>query len=267
MEIITASSGARIEVNIEELRKTGTALPAHGEISTEAVFGNDDRQSFYDPSYPWSITGMMQYDKGAATGIMIGNRLVLANYHLLDKIDKNLRFVPAYHEHPPAGKPTSPYGEFKVVEAFYWPVLREGSIKMQRTFDFAIYKLETAPNIGYATCELFQDGWVNQPMWLTQGYPSSYDGLPTYEKSVGVNELEDIEGLDAKDKKYEGKLLLTSIDAEPGQSGSPLFRIIDNYVYVSATLSGGDATATKFSGCGQAMMDLLIWTREHHDGK
>lgn len=238
-----------------------------GDVSAKDIIGTDDRIKFYNPDYPWSLTGQLVWDKGTVgSAIMIGKRLALTCFHCVD-FSSPCYFVPARNTNSPAGQPAEPYGRFKVVQAFFLNIPnRPGKDSNEYgSLDYAVIQLDKAPNIGYAGFSLYDNTWLNKKMWYCVGYPGTWSGQPAFQKNIEIQRVETYKGSTPDGASWNGLKFFTDADSEGGQSGSPLFRIVDKIVYVSGVLSQSGSTDTGFAGCNQFMYDLILWARKNHD--
>ncbi|MCA1710048.1 MAG: hypothetical protein LC808_44890, partial [Actinobacteria bacterium] len=69
----------------DEVQSFQTIRPpmARRRVAT-TVFGTDNRRAFRDTSYPWSTVGLVQTNRGPASGVMIGPRHLLTVSHVID---------------------------------------------------------------------------------------------------------------------------------------------------------------------------------------
>jgi V8-like Glu-specific endopeptidase len=248
---------------------TDAFLPGEnaGHVTVQDVIGTDDRVTFYDPKYPWRLVGQLIWDKGTmGTAVMIGKRLALTCFHCVD-FSSPCYFVPAKNNAAPATNPKEPYGRFKVVDACYLNITKRPAVGTNEygSLDYAIVKLDGEPNIGYAGYKLYDDAWLKKKMWYCVGYPGNWSGQPSFQKNIEIMRTEMYIGTNPDGAGWEGLKFFTDADSVGGQSGSPLFQIIDKIVYISGIIAQSGSADNGAAGCNRFVFDLITWARNNMD--
>ena len=181
------------------------------------VFGPDDRQTYWDSSWPWGLMGkVFNSDGWVGSGALIGPRLVATASHMVpwDSSPWWMRFVPAYyngvslHGASVESDVSDAEGyEFDGIVANDWAVLR-------------LYE-PLGEWLGYFGYNRFSSSWEDDSNWTVLGYPLGVASgeRPSYQTGVSVFDIElSIAGVAAGGIELE-----TKADVTPGNSGGPMF--------------------------------------------
>lgn len=182
------------------------------------VFGADDRRAFRDTSYPWSTIGLVQTNRGSASGVMIGPRHLLTVSHVIDWTAPAgfaadwVRFTPSFFD---GG---APFGEAFGVH-IYWFVQEDGDgfiTGNEGDFDYVVVVLDRrlGETTGWMGARGYDDDWDDLAVWSHMGYPTDLNNgqRPTWQGGFQVD------GTDAA-----AQSILHRADVFPGQSGGPVF--------------------------------------------
>lgn len=182
------------------------------------VFGTDNRRAFQDTSYPWSTVGLVQTNRGAGSGVMIGPRHLLTVSHVIDWTAPAgfaadwVRFTPSFFD---GG---APFGE-AYGSHIYWYVKEDGDGFIsgnEGNFDYAVVVLDRrlGDTTGWMGARGYNDDWDSLDAWSHMGYPADLNSgqRPTWQGGFRVD------GTDAG-----AQAILHQADVFPGQSGGPVF--------------------------------------------
>lgn len=182
------------------------------------IFGADDRRAFQDTTYPWSTVGLVQTNRGAGSGTMIGPRHLLTVSHVIDWTAPAgfaadwVRFTPSYFDG------NAPFGEAYGAH-IYWYVKEDGDgfiTGNEGDYDYAVVVLDRrlGETTGWMGARGYNDDWDNLAAWSHMGYPADLNSgqRPTWQGGFRVD------GTDAA-----AQSILHRADVFPGQSGGPVF--------------------------------------------
>jgi V8-like Glu-specific endopeptidase len=182
------------------------------------IFGSDDRMAFQDTSYPWGTVGLVETNRGAGSGVMIGPRHLLTVSHVIDWTAPAgfaadwVRFTPSYFDGD------APFGESYGVH-IYWYVQEDGDGFIENSeedFDYAVVVLDhrIGESTGWMGARHYDDAWDTLNVWSHMGYPTDLNSgeRPIFVSPFTMNGTDD----DAQD-------MLHQADVFPGQSGGPMF--------------------------------------------
>lgn len=182
------------------------------------IFGADDRRAFRDTAYPWSTIGLVETNRGAGSGVMIGPRHLLTVSHVIDWSAPPgfaadwVRFTPSYYD---GG---APFGEAYGAHV-YWYVQEngDGSISaLEADYDYVVVVLDRrlGETTGWMGARGYDDDWDSLAAWSHMGYPADLNSgqRPTWQGWFTVD------GTDA-----DAQSILHRADVFPGQSGGPVF--------------------------------------------
>lgn len=178
------------------------------------VFGNDDRVSFRDASWPWGLVGKVFTSSGwTASAALIGDRIIATAGHVVPWDDNPwwMRFVPAFYDG------TSLHGAG--VESYVSDV-RGYDVNGDVTgYDWAVCRLYEPLGswLGYFGYNGYDDDWEDEPYWSLIGYPGAIAGgqRPSYQGNVT--------SFDTDGDSNGGLEIETRGDLTPGNSGGPMF--------------------------------------------
>jgi V8-like Glu-specific endopeptidase len=221
------------------------------------VFGTDNRRAFQDTSYPWSTAGLVQTNRGAGSGVMIGPRHLLTVSHVIDWTAPAgfaadwVRFTPSYFDG------NAPFGEAYGVH-IYWYVQEDGDGFIsgnEGNFDYAVVVLDRrlGETTGWMGARGYDDDWDSLAAWSHMGYPTDLNSgqRPTWQG--GFN----IDGTDAA-----AQSILHQADVFPGQSGGPVFGFWDGDVGPRAVAVQSWQTSSNNGASGSMdMRDLVARAR------
>ncbi len=192
-------------------------LLAEPRIAT-TIFGADNRRAFRDTSYPWSTIGLVETNRGSASGVMIGPRHLLTVSHVIDWTAPPgfaadwVRFTPSYYDG------TAPFGEAYGVH-IYWYVQEDGDgfiSGIEGDYDYAVVVLDRrlGETTGWMGARGYDDDWDDLAVWSHMGYPADLNSgqRPTWQGGFR---------LDGTDEAAQS--ILHQADVFPGQSGGPMF--------------------------------------------
>jgi V8-like Glu-specific endopeptidase len=204
-------------------------------LSSADILGYDSRLPITNTTtYPFSTIGVVQTKLGTCTGTMIGRRTMLTAFHCLyfqGNILQDLIFTPGLEGN------YQPFGSTRAVGAYYirrelQPLLtnKEYLNDNDTAYDFTI--VELTDNIGEETGWMsigeFSGEYMNP--WNFTGYISN-NPTPLHQTTL-------ITGYTSyywhNNHAYN---IRTNADYTFGQSGSPLYRIINNTYTIMGVMS------------------------------
>ena len=182
------------------------------------IFGADNRMIFQDTSYPWSTIGLVQTNRGAASGVMIGPRHMLTVSHIIDWTAPEgyaadwVRFTPSYFDN------NAPFGEAYGIH-IYWYVKEDGDgfiSGSEGDYDYVVVVLDRrmGETTGWMGARGYDDDWDDLAVWSHMGYPGDLNSgqRPSWQGWFQMD------GTDAA-----AQSILHQADVFPGQSGGPMF--------------------------------------------
>ncbi len=182
------------------------------------IFNADDRRAFRDTSYPWSTIGLVETNRGSASGVMIGPRHMLTVSHVIDWTAPPgfaadwVRFTPSYYD---GG---APFGESYGIHV-YWYLQEDGDgfiTGAEGDFDYVVVVLDRrqGETTGWMGARGYDDAWDSLAVWSHMGYPADLNSgqRPTWQGGF------QIDGTDAP-----AQSILHQADVFVGQSGGPIF--------------------------------------------
>jgi V8-like Glu-specific endopeptidase len=191
---------------------------ARGRKVPTTVFAPDNRMVFADTAYPWCTTGLVETNRGAGSGAMIGPRHLLTVSHVIDWTAPPgfaadwVRFTPAYFDGP------GPFGE-AYGSHIYWYVQENGDgfiTGNEGLFDYVVVVLDRrlGEQTGWMGARGYDDDWDRLAAWSHVGYPGDLNSgqRPTFQGGFTMD------GTDA-----DAQEILHRADVFPGQSGGPMF--------------------------------------------
>ena len=197
------------------------------------VFGNDDRQTYEDTSYPWGCVGKIFNSDGfEGSASMVGPNLVVTAAHVVPWTSIGagswwMRFVPAY------ANGTSLFGAG--VESNVSDVRAINNGNNVSGYDWAILKLynPVGPTTGWFGYNGWSSDWEEQNYWTELGYPAAVANgeLPSWQGSVDYH---DEDG----DSNGGEELESNTADVTPGDSGGPIFGFWGGNPRVIGVVSG-----------------------------
>jgi V8-like Glu-specific endopeptidase len=203
-----------------ELLKPGLRIrpPEKDRRVATTIFGDDNRRTFRDTSYPWSTVGLVQTNRGNGSGVMIGPRHLLTVSHVIDWSAPDgfaadwVRFTPSYFDG------NAPFGEAYGVHV-YWYLQEDGDgfiTGNEGDYDYAVVVLDRrlGDTTGWMGARGYNDDWDSLAAWSHMGYPGDLNSgqRPTWQGGFRID------GTDA-----EAQSMLHEADVFPGQSGGPVF--------------------------------------------
>lgn len=182
------------------------------------VFSPDNRFVFQDLAYPWCTTGLVETNRGAGSGTMIGPRHLLTVSHVIDWsappgfVADWVRFTPSYFDG------NGPFGESYGTNV-YWYVQEDGDGFIsgnEGLFDYVVVVLDRrlGEQTGWMGARGYDDDWDSLAAWSHIGYPADLNSgqRPTFQGGFVMD------GTDA-----DAQEILHRADVFPGQSGGPMF--------------------------------------------
>jgi V8-like Glu-specific endopeptidase len=173
---------------------------------------------FADTAYPWCTTGLVETNRGAGSGAMIGPRHLLTVSHVIDWTAPPgfaadwVRFTPSYFDGP------GPFGE-AYGSHVYWYVQENGDgfiTGNEGLFDYVVVVLDRrlGEQTGWMGARGYDDDWDRLAAWSHIGYPGDLNSgqRPTFQGGFTMD------GTDA-----DAQEILHRADVFPGQSGGPMF--------------------------------------------
>jgi V8-like Glu-specific endopeptidase len=191
---------------------------ARGRKVPTTVFAPDNRMVFADTAYPWCTTGLVETNRGAGSGAMIGPRHLLTVSHVIDWTAPPgfaadwVRFTPAYFDGP------GPFGEAYGSHIYrYVQENGDGFITgNEGLFDYVVVVLDRrlGEQTGWMGARGYDDDWDRLAAWSHVGYPGDLNSgqRPTFQGGFTMD------GTDA-----DAQEILHRADVFPGQSGGPMF--------------------------------------------
>ena len=199
--------------SVTRIRPSG----AEPRIAT-TVFGSDDRRAFRDTAYPWSTIGLVQTNRGAGSGVMIGPRHLLTVSHVIDWTAPPgfaadwVRFTPSFYDG------NAPFGE-AYGSHIYWYVQEDGDGFIsgnEGDYDYAVVVLDRrlGETTGWMGARGYDDDWDDLDVWSHMGYPADLNlgQRPTWQGGFTVDGTDE-----------DAQSILHRADVFPGQSGGPVF--------------------------------------------
>jgi V8-like Glu-specific endopeptidase len=223
--------------------------------------GNDERQLFFDSSYPWCCIGRIATKNGWGTATLAGRNFVITASHLVDglwtpgqPLTESITWVPAMNG---GNSSLGPTWSARVDGIAAWKEINDVV-----GYDLAICHLDQPMGdwLGYFGSRSYDDGWEDNAWWEHVGYP--YDlspgGVrPSWEMSITID---DDDGDD-----YDTLELETNADIASGQSGGPLWAVWQNGGNQIVGICSGNQdsfweTTNIFAG-GNGLNSLVSWGR------
>jgi V8-like Glu-specific endopeptidase len=242
----------------ERAKSVRTILPGRSRrrVAT-TIFGTDNRLVFRDTAYPWSTVGLVQTNRGSASGVMIGPRHLLTVSHIIDWTAPAgfaadwVRFTPSFFDGD------APFGESFGVH-IYWYVQEDGDgfiTGNEGNFDYAVVVLDRrlGETTGWMGARGYDDDWDTLDAWSHMGYPTDLNSgqRPTWQGGFRVD------GTDAA-----AQSILHQADVFPGQSGGPVFGFWDGDVGPRAIAVQSWQTPSNNGASGSMdMRDLVALAR------
>jgi V8-like Glu-specific endopeptidase len=221
------------------------------------IFGADDRRIFRDTAYPWSTIGLVQTNRGSASGTMIGPRHLLTVSHIIDWIAPAgyaadwVRFTPSYYDG------TTPFGEAYGIH-IYWYVKEDGDGFISSTegkHDYVVVVLDRrlGESTGWMGARGYDDDWDSLAAWSHMGYPGDLNSGQRPSWQGGFT----IDGTDASAQE-----ILHLADVFPGQSGGPMFGFWDGDVGPRVVaVQSWQSTSNNGASGSMDMRDLVALAR------
>jgi V8-like Glu-specific endopeptidase len=221
------------------------------------VFGTDERQAFRDTTYPWSTVGLVETNRGAGSGVMIGPRHLLTVSHVIDWTAPDgfaadwVRFTPSYFD------ADAPFGEAYGTH-IYWYVQEDGDGFItgdEGDFDYVVVVLDRrlGETTGWMGARGYDDDWDELAAWSHMGYPTDLNNgqRPTWQGWFRVDGTDDA-----------AQSILHQADVFPGQSGGPVFGFWDGDVGPRAVAVQSWQTTTDNGASGSRdLRDLVVRAR------
>lgn len=242
----------------ERLKSFRTIRPAMSSrrVAT-TIFGTDNRLVFQDTTYPWSTIGLVQTNRGAGSGVMIGPRHILTVSHIIDWTAPAgyaadwVRFTPSFFDG------NAPFGESYGVH-IYWYVQEDGDGFIsgnEGNYDYVVVVLDRrlGETTGWMGARGYDDDWDSLDAWSHMGYAGDLNNgqRPTWQGGFRVN------GTDAS-----AQSILHKADVFPGQSGGPMFGFWDGDVGPRAiAVQSWQTTSNNGASGSMDMRDLVALAR------
>jgi V8-like Glu-specific endopeptidase len=221
------------------------------------IFGSDNRLIFQDTSYPWSTIGLVESNRGWASGAMIGPRHMLTVSHIIDWSAPAgfaadwVRFTPSYFDGD------GPFGEAYGTH-IYWYVQEDGDGFIsgnEGDFDYVVVVLDRrlGETTGWMGARGYDDDWDDLDVWSHMGYPGDLNSgqRPSWQGGFRVD------GTDA-----DAQSILHQADVFPGQSGGPVFGFWEGDVGPRAIAVQSWQTSSNNGASGSMdMRDLVALAR------
>jgi V8-like Glu-specific endopeptidase len=221
------------------------------------VFGSDNRRAFRDTNYPWSTVGLVETNRGAGSGVMIGPRHLLTVSHVIDWTAPAgfaadwVRFTPSYFDGD------APFG-VSFGSHIYWYVQEDGDGFIsgnEGDFDYVVVVLDRrhGDTTGWMGARGYDDDWDSLDVWSHMGYPADLNSgqRPTWQGGFRID------GTDA-----EAQSILHQADVFPGQSGGPVFGFWEGDVGPRAVAVQSWQTSSNNGASGSMdMRDLVALAR------
>lgn len=245
-------------VPLDRVKARRTIVPKEFDprVAT-TIFGNDDRRAFRDTAYPWSTVGLVETNRGAGSGVMIGPRHLLTVSHVIDWTAPDgfaadwVRFTPSYFDG------SAPFGEAYGAH-IYWYLQEDGDgfiTGSEGDFDYVVVVLDRrlGDSTGWMGARGYDDDWDDLAVWHHMGYPTDLNSgeRPTWQGGFRVD------GTDAAAQSLRHKA-----DVFPGQSGGPVFGFWDGDVGPRAVaVQSWQNTGSNGASGSKSMRDLVVQAR------
>lgn len=226
--------------------------------------GGDDRQVYFDASFPWcSIGRVLRPDGEWGTGTLAGENFILTASHVVAglwtpgrPLAQSITFVPAMFRGSSILGPT-------------WTANLTGIAAWQEIddvvgYDVAICQIDKPMGdwLGYFGSRGYSEDWESNAWWEHAGYPydlSPNGDEPCYQFNITID--------DDDDDDFDTVELETDADIASGQSGGPLWAIFkDGGHQIVGVLSGRDddflESSNVFAG-GSGLNSLVSWGRKN----
>jgi hypothetical protein len=226
------------------------------------IFGTDQRQVYYDTSYPWRCVGKLYNSDGfmGSASLVWGDIIVTAG-HMVPWNSINagswwMRFVPDYYD----GQSLMGAG----VESYVSDV--RGYNTSVTGYDWAIGKLYTrlGDTLGYFGFNGASSNWDNQNWWTCAGYPIDVANAerPSWQGSISYH---DTDG----DSNGGFELESETADLNHGDSGGPLWAWWSGDPRVIGVVSGEEQEYqfpfsiedNNIFSSGSGFTNLIAWGR------
>lgn len=241
---------------VRPFRTIQSKIPRDRNVAT-TIFGADNRMTFQDTAYPWSTVGLVETNRGAGSGVVIGPRHLLTVSHVIDwnapaGFAANwVRFTPSYFD---GGAPFGvTYGT-----NIYWYLKEDGDGFIsgdEGNFDYVVVVLDQpiGQSTGWMGARGYDDDWDSLNVWSHMGYPAD---LNSGNRPIFISPFT----LDGSDDAAQS--MNHTADVFPGQSGGPVFAWWDGDVgpRAVAVQSFQNSSANGASG-GSDLFDLVVRAR------
>lgn len=214
------------------------------------IINADDRTAYNDWRYPWGLVCRVdQPDGGSGSGVIVGPRHVLTASHCVDWSD--LRLTVQVHTAGRVARATA-----DVIAAGCYTKVGEDGHEDTVDEDYAVLVLDQrlGDRFGTMGVRTYDSGWDERELWSTIGYADDFGNneTPLFMRQFFLDE-------DALDLGW-GRAMSSNVDAEHGQSGSPVFAFWDRGPYVVAIVTaevGDDNYCSGGSGLTGLVTEII----------
>jgi V8-like Glu-specific endopeptidase len=227
------------------------------------IEGNDDRQIYFDATFPWCSIGQVITPTGRGTGTLAGKNFVLTASHVVaglwtpgQPLTQPITFVPAMFG---GSSILGPTWTANVTGIAAWKEINDVV-----GYDVAICQLDQPMGdwLGAFGSRGYSEDWEGNAWWEHAGYPydlSPNGDQPCYQFQITID--------DDDDDDFDTVELETDADIASGQSGGPLWAIFnDGGHQIVGVLSGRDddflESSNVFAG-GSGLNALVKWGRDN----